>query len=236
MTEYLLGGTTTGSTTLSTPTVKLTIIFSGQIVGATTLSDTTIANLTGTIAGETELSEPDLLLIRNLFGTVSGSTSLAFSYPLPIHGMTTLSTSLLTVDHLLPPVNDPCVCNTGKSFRWGHVFSRGDLPLYVMSATGEAFVSPYEVTFAMFLIRANGVPIQVGPSGRRPVMQGAGEYYATGTAGEAGQPGDWQIRWTYRKSFNGPAITETHTFRVVDSISDPIPGDPTCRQKKYGWS
>lgn len=235
MAEYILDGTVVaGATALSTSTVKLTIAFSGQVEGSTVLYDQTVHDLSGALTGGTTLSTPSVRLLRSLFGSIVGSTILAESYPVPVHGRTTLSQALLTVDKVAPAIH-ACTCDPGKVFHWLHEFSRNDLTLFLTDPARNARISPFEVTFTLFRI-VNGFPIQAGPANRRPVMQDVGEYYATGKAGEFGQPGDWQIRWTIRRSFNDTTVNETQSFRVVDVISDPIPGDPTCRQTKYGWS
>jgi len=77
--------------------------------------------------------------------------------------------------------------------------------------------------------------MQMGPADVTAVKQDVGLYYAVGTAGENGQPGDWVIQWACQQFFNGPVTTTEYQFQVVDVISSPIPRDPTCRTVKYGW-
>lgn len=231
MAEIILGGNSTGSTALSPASLQLTMIFSGQYVGSTTLSDDSIEDLSGNSTGSTALSPTNAQLTLNLSGTMVGSTSLAYSEPLPMVGVTTLSAYLEVTSG---PPQPFCICPTGKEFRWGHVFTRFDLPLYLKDLTCTLRESPFEVKYAMYHLVDESY-VQAGPPCRIPVTQGVGEFYATGTAGEFGQPGDWQIVWSVRVSFNSPVLTKTYSFRVVDAISSPITGDPTPRHTKYGW-
>jgi hypothetical protein len=233
MAVYLLGGTTLGQTTLSHPNVNVTIGFSGHVDGATALSDTLVSDLGGIMSGATALSVPFPEVIRNLGGRLTGRTILLDALPTPMYGLTTIQTIVPLVQRE-PRAVLACACPGPKTFRWGQVFQRGDLTLFVTDPSGTPS-SPYEVTYTVFWMRAPGVPHQVGPTARRPIMQKTGEYYVTGTAGELGQPGDWQIAWTYRRSFNGPPTTVTFDFRVVDAVLGPIYTDPTCRKRKYGW-
>ena len=234
MTDYYLGGTTSGGSSLSTPRVNLTIAFSGHVDGATTLSDGLVVDTGGTVAGLSMLSTPFVEVIRNFRGTTYGVTTPRDALPYAVYGTSTLQLVMPEITRE-PRAILACACPGPKEFRWGQVFQRGDLTLIVSDPSGTP-LSPYEVTYTLYRMLAPSLPHQVGPTGRRPVMQKTGEYYATGTAGETGQPGDWQIVWTLRRSFNGPTTTEVFAFRVVDAISSPILGDPTCRKRKYGWS
>ena len=120
-----------------------------------------------------------------------------------------------------------------KQFRWGHEFQFGDLVLDVTTSSGDPF-SPYSVTWTMFRVLPGGSLVQAGPT-QVGVQQKVGLFYATGTAGENGQPGDWVIRWAYARSFGIPEVTVDESFRVVDAVLDPVPGDKTCRVPQFGW-
>lgn len=111
-------------------------------------------------------------------------------------------------------------------FTIGHLFQRGDLPLLVKDNTGNPY-SPYSVTYALYYKPKDAQCLtRVGPSGRVPVKADLGEYYATGYAGECGQPGQWYIRWTLQEQFEGPLTEEEFGF-VVFSPSDYCTGNST---------
>lgn len=234
MAEILLGGDTAGATAPNAANLHLTMLLSGQYEGSTTLDDGTFEYLSGDTAGNTSLSTTNARLVLNLSGATYGATNLGNSNPLPIVGHTALASYMEIVSGI--SVAQLCTCDEGKVFRWGHVFTRFDLPLYIKDSSCTLPRGPFEVTYAMYRLLGNGIYQLAGPSCRTPVNQRVGEYYATGTAGEFGQPGDWQIRWSIRRSFNDPVVTKTYSFRVVDSVSSAIPGDPTDRKIKYGWS
>lgn len=117
-------------------------------------------------------------------------------------------------------------------FQMGHVFQRGDLPLYVSDAAGNP-LSPQTVRFTLFRYNpGNPNPVQIGPADRTPVQADIGEYYVTGIAGECGgQPGDWFVRWTYQYNSSSPMTQDVFAFKVFN------PNDylPTCATKKLGW-
>lgn len=108
---------------------------------------------------------------------------------------------------------------TGSSgvFVWGHVFQRGDLPLFVTDLNYNP-LSPYSVryTIVTHMKGSQGV-IRVGPEDRVPVQVGVGEYYATGVAGQCGQPGDWCVKWHIQEFFEGPIMEATYCFKVFDA-------------------
>jgi hypothetical protein len=230
MAIYRLGGTTSGTTNLGQPSLHLHMVFSGRLYGSTLLSDTFLENFSDSLNGSTSFSNP-ILHLRKHFGEVTtGETRLGVCLPYAVVGCTALAANLRVVT--IQPLS--CVCGTSKSFRWAHLFTKNDLTLSLRN--GFAPITVYEVWYTLFQVRPGGTRILIGPQKRMPVVQGVGEYYVSGYVGREGQPGSWQLTWSYRKSFNGPVRTETVDFTVVDSVSSPIPGDPTCRVKKYGWT
>lgn len=235
MTDIYLSGSTGGTSTLSTPHLALTLSFSGHVEAVATVGDNEVIDLSGSAGGVATLSQAAFAITRNFAGAVHAFASVTASIPDPIFGVSSCS-ALMTVERQ-PPTICSLTCHPValKSFRLGYIFTRGDLPLYLTDPTGTRKISPYSVRYTIFQQRSNNTTHQVGPSDRQPVMQVTGEYYATGTAGELGQPGNYQIRWCYRRTFDAPLETATFAFQVVDSVLDPIPGDPTCRKKKYGW-
>jgi hypothetical protein len=57
-----------------------------------------------------------------------------------------------------------------------------------------------------------------------PVQAAPGEYYATGCAGECGQPGQWFARWLVQEYFQGPFLEEQFGFAVFDTAAYFPPG------------
>lgn len=118
------------------------------------------------------------------------------------------------------------VCKQVKSFQWMQTFQRGDLGIRLTDEHGNPY-NPVRIWYTMYQPLPGGLSIkQIGPEKQAPVQGDVGEFYATGRAGELGQPGEWIIRWTYQKtSESEPLSTETR-FQVVVNTGD-------CH--KYGW-
>lgn len=102
-------------------------------------------------------------------------------------------------------------------FSWGHVFQRGDLPLYMADAAGNP-IAPARVSYTLLYYPRNGsCCTTIGPEGRTPVQADLGEYYVSGVAGEGGQPGDWSVLWLYQETFDGPEVEVPFHFKVFES-------------------
>jgi len=125
-----------------------------------------------------------------------------------------------------PPVFGPGM------FKPGHVFQRGDLPIWISDLAGNPF-GPAVITYTLYHYEAGCPdPIQAGAADRRPVNAGLGEYYVSGIAGEFGQPGDWFVRWTYQETLDSPETEDIYPFKVFDSSQV----DPCCTSTaKFGW-
>jgi hypothetical protein len=125
-------------------------------------------------------------------------------------------------------------------FTYGHLFQRGDLPLFVTDYTGNPF-SPYSVQYALFHQPKDSPNLQrSGPCGRIPVQADVGEYYATGYAGECSQPGQWFIRWFLQEYFGGSTVEAEFGFVVYDSSSYSASGAVSnqscgCGGLTHGW-
>ncbi len=126
------------------------------------------------------------------------------------------------------------ICPEPKTFRYLHVFQRGDLPIYVFDSTGP--VVPARIVFTLFFVRPNGALKQVGPLHRTPVAGMAGEFYATGRAGESDQPGCWVIRWEFQRTLNDAIQIKEMAFQVLDAALASDPQDITVRCRKFGWN
>jgi hypothetical protein len=164
-------------------------------------------------------------------GYVFGTSVLAFSSLLPIFGQGTL-VGFAVVDKALPAVN--AIVGPTKCFRFLQLLQRGDLPIYISNYAGP--VAPVSVTYTLFQIRPDGSRRQVGPAFRQPVQGLVGEFYATGRAGESGQPGQWVIRWEFQRTFQSAPQCKEMCFSVLDAVAARDPRDVTPRCRKYGWN
>jgi hypothetical protein len=117
-------------------------------------------------------------------------------------------------------------------FRWGHVFQRGDLPLYITDSSGNP-LDPYSVKFTLLYLPRKqyqdrpAVPnhaLVAGACSRNPVQAAIGEYYATGCAGESGQTGQWFVRWIVQEYSQGPLLEDQFGFEVFDTAQYFPPG------------
>lgn len=112
----------------------------------------------------------------------------------------------------IPLVKQVIVRSSPGVFKCGHLFQRGDLPIYVTDGFGSPF-SPYSIKYTLFYSYCNRL-IAVFPCNRIPVQGDIGEYYATGYAGEGGQPGQWYIEWVLQEYFDGPLQGDRFGFEV----------------------
>ena len=185
-------------------------------------------NLVGTLSGVGGVSGTLDRIVR-LSGRLAGQGSLQWSYPTPFCGSSSLSGFLTVYTHT---VYEATTCPS-KCFRYLEFFQRGDLAVYIRNAAGP--ISPVRVVYTIYQKRPNGTRFQVGPS-RLPVRGDVGEFYATGRAGEGGQPGDWVIIWEFQESLQVKPQTVEMTFRVSDAVMANDPRDATVRCRKYGWN
>lgn len=105
-------------------------------------------------------------------------------------------------------------------FKCGHLFQRGDLPIYIVDRNGFPF-SPYHINYTLLYHHWSKYHephyqdfLKVYPCHRVPVQANVGEYYATGYAGEGGQPGQWYVEWVLQEYFQGPLQEDRFGFRV----------------------
>jgi hypothetical protein len=117
-------------------------------------------------------------------------------------------------------------------FKWGHPFQRGDLPIYITDTAGNP-LDPYSIKFTLLYQPRKHYedrpavpchPVIAGPCHRVPVQAALGEYYATGCAGECGQPGQWYAKWVVEEYFQGPLLEEMFGFEVFDTAQYFPPG------------
>lgn len=117
-------------------------------------------------------------------------------------------------------------------FKWGHLFQRGDLPIYITDTAGNP-LDPHKIEYTLLYQPKKHYedrpavpchPIIAGPCHRVPVQAAMGEYYATGCAGECGQPGQWYAKWVIQEYFQGPLLEDQFGFEVFDTAQYFPPG------------
>jgi hypothetical protein len=117
-----------------------------------------------------------------------------------------------------------------KTLRWMQTLGRNDLCLHLSNKSGP--YSPVSITYTLYQVSKSGVPLPVG--GRKaPVKGNVGEFYASGTAGEMGQPGQWIIRWEVTPDFGAETLVFEQRFDVLDYVAR-TPQSPT--QARKGWA
>lgn len=170
-------------------------------------------------------------------GTAAGTSSLTGSTNMVMTGSglapgSSMAYGLSETTCVPQPVN--ATVSTPKTFRYLEPVDQ-TLAIYFFTSSGP--VVPVRVVYTLFEIRADGSLKQVGVPDRVPAQGGmVGEYYATGRAGECGQPGRWLIRWEGQLSFSSTPIVKEQCFRVQDAVLAKDPADTTIRVVKYGWS
>lgn len=198
---------------------------SGFVQGSGVVLDTRLIDLSGVVAGGSVLTG-NLLRILALEGMTMGGSSLVLSVPEPIFGVGIL-TGYMEVTHVPLPICE--IPPIHLSFPWGHQFTRGDLSLCFDGGR------PVCIHFTLYQVVRGCQLKQIGPLNRKPVLDDKNCYYATGTAGECGQPGLWAIKWRYQKTFGDPMVEKLCYFTVLDAVLSPVPGDTLQRACKYGW-
>jgi len=120
--------------------------------------------------------------------------------------------------------------------RWNQLLQITDLTLCLRDGNGP--IHPVSVSYVMYYRRPDedGSLRRAGPSIRYPVRASLGRFYATGRAGEFGQPGEWVIKWSFQRNHYDPVEHATHCFQVQDAVLRDCPCDITDRVSKTGWS
>ena len=245
-----LSGATAGGGELTSDVALDHVLSDSHVSGAANVSGTaqTVWNVSGHTRGASSVySTPRWLAegvadgagivtgavvrVVSLRGYALGASTVSISLPQPIQGVAVVTGFMEVRRAPLPICQTPQV---DKRFRWGQPFGFDDLGLCVTGSGGSA-ADPVCITYTLYQIQRGCTPKQVGRPGRKPGKRGLGCYYATGFAGECGQPGLWMIRWSYQTSFGAAPITRDCYFYVLDSVLNPVPGDMLPRFCKYGW-
>ena len=212
------------------------VILGAQFSGAGTVKDGLLMELSGTLSGAGAITGTAASLIMARALAMVGAGTLGDSMPLPMIGAGILS-GYFDLQRLPRPIC-PCPPRRVKVFRWGDTFTRGGLELAVCDDSGNPY-APVVVLYAFYQIVAGGQRMLVGPPNRRPAVDTSegkvGRYYATGTAGELGQPGNWVIVWRYQRSWWTDTQFLEEPFQVHDEVTSGVPGSLNGRCRKYGW-
>lgn len=164
-------------------------------------------------------------------GIFQGGSSFLYSELIPIQGASFLAVTEV-VDVQFPPVK--AVTMGPKTFLWLQTMQRGDLSVFIHD--GRNAIRPVKVAYNLAQLRPDGSRKYVGPQYRAPVSGSLGEFYATGRAGESGQPGRWVIEWLFQRAPHSDVqIVEMH-FQVLDAAAVGDPREQLDRKIKYGWS
>ena len=158
-----------------------------------------------------------------------GGSKILLQWPLFIYGSGRLHVVQYVVERggVSTTVSKPV-------FKWRQLFQRGDLQLFLCDEMGP--FHPVSIRYEMFYIRPDGSRQPAGPRVRYPARGRLGEFYATGYAGEFGQPGNWVIRWSFQRKFYAPLDFVEQCFRVEDAVLRANPADVTPRVSKEGWN
>ena len=226
----LFGDSLSGTSTVSGDVERI-LLFSGQSAGAGVLSDTVLITLDGLLLGISSVTG-DLVRVRQVAGITQGSGFPYLSVPNPLHGAAIVS-AFMEVIHVPPPLC-PELLKPVTTFRWQQTLTKGDLCVQITDAACNP-LGPVCIDYTMYRLVQGCALHQVGCAHRVPANCGVGAYYATGCAGEGGQPGTWVIRWRYKRNFGDSFIEKDFCYEVLDSVSGPIPGDTLDRNCKYGW-
>lgn len=160
-----------------------------------------------------------------------GTSSFLYSVPFVIQG-TSLFSLTPVVDRQRRPIRG--ITMGPKTFRWLQTLQRGDLSVFICD--GRRPVVPVRIAYNLVQFRLDGSRKYVGPRERSPVPGDPGEFYASGRAGEAGQPGNWLVEWVYQRTLQSSVQKTEMRFQVLDAVTVGDPSDTLLRKTKFGWS
>jgi hypothetical protein len=216
-----------GSGDLTVTSWRRSLISSAQLVGQGSLTQF-FKDGAASLVGLGDLLAGSGIRIISASVRLQGGSKVIISMPTPMVGYGNLAV-FYVVDKILPPL---CQQTKPPMLRWGQDIQRGMLGIWLRDYY-NCPISPFKVSYTLFMVTPSGQLTQVGPCNRTPAKGDIGEFYVTGVAGDLGQPGLWSIRWTYQVSFNGPCYYESMQFNVFDAWLARVP-DPN-RICKKGW-
>jgi len=225
----ILGGSLSGTSTVSSPSPILTYLLGGSAAGSGTVYDELLIDLFGSLGGSGSLTGTTVGL-SPLSGSVHGFGDIKESVPLPMMGfgyLTAYMEVLKTPKAICP------ICTCLGTLSYGQTLGPGNLTLCICDSEGNRF-SPAYVSYALYEVLRGGSKHLRGPAARPPVMTSCGCYYATGVAGDCGQPGLWCIVWTWQQAPGFPCECKEECFQILDTAMA-NPCDPN-RKRKFGWN
>lgn len=211
---------------------RINFILGGFAQGTSFADDGLVTDASGDAQGSSSAVVASTVVEMTATGHVFGSSFAKYIQPLPALGSSSLAAHAV-VERPKPPIN--AAVAPPKTFKWLQLLQRGDLPLYLCDGQGGRVGATY-VRYRLIRVRPDGSRQNVGPQEKTPVQGMVGEYYATGLAGETGQPGRWIIQWTYQVSPDDPLSTVEMPFLVTDAVSAPNPRSVLDRKVKFGWN
>jgi hypothetical protein len=226
--QGILSGLLAGTGDVSSLDAVRVFLVGGRTEGVGDIRLDTETAFSGLLDGTGDLSA-DTQQVLAISGMFWGYGDVVESAPLPFYGFGDL-VGYADVRQWPAPLCSPAAV---PSFRWNAEFDRCGLSLNLCDARGLPY-SPVTVLYAMYQVMPGGYRLLRGQPNRKPVTEGVGSYYATGTAGECGQPGDWVIVWRWQRDPFSPVETREMSFRVVDTANCPC--DTLPRMRKYGWN
>lgn len=202
-------------------------IGSGYFLGSSTFEWDYVQDGASSMAGSSSMTGNGYV-IKNGGAIILGTSSLTQATLYPVWGTSFASMNPLVVTPVRAITMGP------KTFRWMQLFQRGDLSIFFCD--GDGTVAPIQVVYSLYFVRLGGTRRPVGPPNREPVSGDFGEFYAVGSAGAGGQPGNWVIEWKYQRSIFHPVEVVEMPFMVLDAVLAQDPYDITDRKVKFGWN
>lgn len=103
-------------------------------------------------------------------------------------------------------------------FTVGTELGRNDLSIFLVDELGVP-CNAAEIYYTIFFVDKSmgepGIEVQIGPDQRTPVNPSVGEYYASLLVPPGAEPGDYRIRWSFRKEVNDELQEVVQEFGVV---------------------
>jgi hypothetical protein len=118
-------------------------------------------------------------------------------------------------------------------FNVGTELGRNDLSIFLVDDLGVP-CNAAEISYAIYFVDMSGGPpgveVLIGAQERTPVNPSIGEYYAALLVPPGASPGDYRIRWTFRKALMDEEQVVVQEFGVnnPDSQTDGQPLLSTC--------
>jgi len=110
-------------------------------------------------------------------------------------------------------------------FTVGQELGRNDLKIFLVDELGVP-CDAAEISFALYYVDQSmgppGMEVLVGPAARAPQNPAVGEYYAAIMVPPGASPGDYRIRWSFRKSLMDDVQEVVQEFGVMDPATNTL--------------